>query len=111
LSYKGVHAALFISIYHDYPVLQIPNQLLAKLQQIDALTAQWLSCHILLAKRMLGEKLGTGGSSGYQYLKSSAEKHEIFSDLTDLSIYLIPHSMVPSMSAECEAKLSFSYGD
>ena len=38
-----------------------------------------------MVHRMIGRKLGTGGSSGYSYLKATAERHKIFTDLFNLS--------------------------
>ena len=39
--------------------------------------------------------MGTGGSSGYHYLKATANHHKIFDDFFNLSNYLIPRSMLP----------------
>ena len=41
--------------------------------------------HAIMVHRMIGRKLGTGGSSGYSYLKATAERHKIFTDLFNLS--------------------------
>lgn len=39
---------------------------------------------------MLGIKIGTGGSSGYQYLHATAQRHRVFTDLFNLSTFFIP---------------------
>ena len=54
-------------------------------------------------------KIGTGGSAGYDYLKATAEKHKIFSDLFDLSTFLIPRSKLPDLPAEIVKVLGFYF--
>lgn len=39
--------------------------------------------------------MGTGGISGYNYLKATIESHKIFNDLFNLSTFLIPRSSLP----------------
>ena len=59
--------------------------------------------------RMLGQKIGTGGSSGHAYLKSATEKHKVFSDFFNLSTFLIPRSKVPPLPANLQSKMNFNY--
>lgn len=94
-SFKAFHAALFISLYRDEPVLQTPFNILKSLMDIDEALTTWRYRHSLLAHRMLGRKIGTGGSSGTDYLKETAEKHKIYVDLFNLSSFLIPRSKLP----------------
>ena len=49
---------------------------------------QWRHRHSLMVHRMIGRKLGTGGSSGFSYLKATAERHKVFQDLFNLSTSL-----------------------
>ena len=97
LSYKAFHAALFISLYRDEPVLQIPFKILSILMDIDEALTTWRYRHSLMAHRMLGRKIGTGGSSGTDYLKNTADKHKVFVDLFNLSSYLIPRHKLPKV--------------
>ena len=60
-------------------------------------------------QRMLGAKLGTGGSSGYSYLKATVDKHRVFTDLFNLSTFLIPESMLPPLPPQLKAKLAFVF--
>ena len=57
-----------------------------------ALLSFFLDNHVILVQRMLGsEQLGTGGSSGYQYLRSTlSDRYKIFLDLFNMSTFLIP---------------------
>ncbi len=109
LSYKALHAALLIQLYRDQPVFNLPFQLIAALQDLDELMTTWRYRHSLLAHRMLGRKIGTGGSSGAQYLKDATEKHRIFSDFFNLATFLIPRSQRPELPVRVREKLGFFY--
>jgi len=71
LSYRACKAALFIYLYRDQPVLNLPYRFLTLLTDIDELLTTWRYRHVMMVQRMIGVKLGTGGSSGYYYLKST----------------------------------------
>lgn len=107
LSHKATLAALFIQLYRDEPLLQLPFRVLTRLMDIDEQLTQWRSSHALMAQRMLGSKIGTGGSSGHDYLKSTISGKRIFSDLFNLSTYLIPRSLLPALPESLLRNLGF----
>jgi len=109
LSYQALHAALLIQLYRDQPVFNLPFQLITALQDLDELMTTWRYRHSLMAHRMLGRKIGTGGSSGAQYLKDATEKHRIFADFFNLATFLIPRSSRPALPANVQEKLGFHY--
>lgn len=108
LSYKAVHAALLIQLYREKPILQMPFRILNHLLDLDEVLTQWRARHAQMVQRMLGHKIGTGGSSGHQYLKDTTEKHKIFQDFFSLASFLIPRSKVPPLPASLDRKMSFS---
>ena len=108
-SFNAVHSALFIQVYRDQPILQQPFQLLTSLINLDELLTNWRYRHSLLAKRMLGTKIGTGGSSGAEYLRASTEQHRLFSDLNQLTTFFIPRSHLPPLPEEVVRELNFVY--
>jgi tryptophan 2,3-dioxygenase len=110
LSHRATQAALFISLYRDQPILNLPYRLLAALVDIDELFTTWRYRHALMVHRMIGTKIGTGGSSGFHYLKSTAESHRVFNDLTNLSTFLIPRQELPVLPAEMHRGLGFVHG-
>ena len=109
LSHRATRGALFIFLYRDYPALQIPHNLLRLLVDVDELFTTWRQRHVLMAHRMIGRKIGTGGSAGHRYLQSAADKHKVFTDLFDLSTYLLPRSALPQLPPDVERKLRFAY--
>ena len=109
LSYEATLAALFINVYREEPILQLPYQFLSKLIEIDELLTTWRYRHAQMVMRMLGRKTGTGGSSGHDYLKKTAEKHHIFADLHHVSTFLISRTLLPELPPSLKKKLSFYF--
>lgn len=72
LSFQAMQGALFIFFYRDEPRFNQPYQMISLLMDIDSLLIKWRYNHAILVQRMIGSKLGTGGSSGYQYLVATA---------------------------------------
>ncbi|MDT8325708.1 MAG: tryptophan 2,3-dioxygenase family protein [Bacteroidota bacterium] len=110
LGHRATLAALFISLYRDEPILALPYRLIATLVDVDELMTTWRYRHALMVHRMIGTKIGTGGSSGYHYLKSTAESHRIFRDLTNLSTFLIPRHTLPTLPRDVRRTLGFTHG-
>ncbi len=109
LSYKALQAALLIQLYQDQPILNAPHRLINLLMDIDEKFTTWRHRHALMALRMIGRKIGTGGSSGYDYLRKAAEKNTVFNDFSALSTFYIPRRALPKLPNEIEQKLSFNY--
>lgn len=109
LSYKATVAALMISLYNEQPLLQLPYRFLLAIINIDELLTTWRYRHAQMVLRMLGRKVGTGGSSGHEYLHATAEKHHIFTDLHNISTLLIPRSELPELPEKLQQELGFCY--
>lgn len=109
LSQKSTLSALFISLYRDEPIFHNPFQILTSLVDIDELFTTWRYRHSMMAHRMVGTKIGTGGSSGATYLKNSAERSRIFLDFTNLSTFLIPRKTLPTLPPELKDHLGFFF--
>lgn len=108
LSQKAILNALFILLYRDESLLALPFQVLTSMMDIDENFTTWRYRHALLAQRMLGTKIGTGGSSGHQYLKRAADNNRVFVDLFNLSTFLIPRSRLPVIPADIKKQLNFN---
>lgn len=111
LSHEALQGSLMIFLYRDEPIFHLPFRLLTALIDIDELLTSWRYRHTLMVQRMIGRKIGTGGSSGYRYLREAAEKHKVFGDLANLSSFLIPRSDLPELPAEFRRHLGFLYTD
>lgn len=109
LSYPATIAALFINLYREEPILQMPFRLLVCLVEIDEAFTTWRYRHAQMVLRMLGNKIGTGGSSGHDYLQATAQKNHIFKDLHNISTLLIPRSELPSLPPDLHRALGFYF--
>ncbi len=110
LSLKANRAALFIMLYRGYPMLQLPFQLLNSLLEIDEQLSSWRYRHMNMVHRMIGTRIGTGGSTGKDYLKAAADKHYIFRDIARLTSLLIERKKLPVLPSEVETRLGFVAG-
>ena len=108
-SYRAFQAALFITLYRDEPALHDANRVLTLLMDIDEGFTTWRHRHALMALRMIGRRVGTGGSAGFAYLARSAEKSRVFTDLFNLATFLIPRSARPALPPEVAATMRFRF--
>ena len=108
-SYRATLSALFITIYNTEPILSNPYQMLTKLMDLDELLTTWRYRHSQMVLRMLGRKIGTGGSSGHDYLKTTAQMHTIFGDLHNISTLLVNRSSVPDLPDYLKNELNFHF--
>ncbi|MGX5174078.1 tryptophan 2,3-dioxygenase family protein [Aliikangiella sp. IMCC44653] len=97
MSQKSLLGAIFINLYRDEPAFQQPFQLLEKLVDIDEEFTQWRYRHTVMVHRMIGAKIGTGGSSGHDYLRQTTQNNRFFKDLFNISTFLIPRSSLPEL--------------
>lgn len=107
LSPAACRAALFIMLYRGYPLLQLPFQLLNSLLEIDEQLSSWRYRHMNMVHRMIGTRIGTGGSTGKEYLKGAADKHYIFREIAQLNSFLIERRKLPALSSAIEKRLGF----
>lgn len=110
LSPRASRAALFIMLYRGYPILQLPFQLLNVLLEIDEQLSTWRYRHMNMVHRMIGTRVGTGGSTGKEYLKGAVDKHYIFKDVAQLTSFLVERRKLPALSLGMERRLGFNAG-
>ena len=111
LSHRAMMAGLFIHLYRDYPMLQMPYNLLNAVHEMDTHLTHWRYRHSLMIQRMIGSKMGTGGSPGYSYLRETVEKHQVFADFNHLSTLLIPRKCLPALPDTLQKDLNFFYAE
>ncbi len=107
LSHEAFLAAVLIHLYRDEPILHLPFRMLTALVEIDEEMTAWKYRHALMVHRMIGGRIGTGGTSGHIYLRKAAERHKAFGDLFDVATFLIPRSERPELPPEVREKMGF----
>jgi tryptophan 2,3-dioxygenase len=80
-------ARAWLQIYRDAEKWFDLYELAEKLVDIDDALASWRHKHVLTVERIIGNKMGTGGSAGAPYLRATLEKRlfpELWALRTDL---------------------------
>lgn len=109
LTQKALLSAVFIYQYRDYPALQMPFKILNSLVEVDEKFTTWRYRHVMMVQRILGAKIGTGGSSGHEFLKSTTERNRAFVDFFNLATFLIPKNMAPTLPQGIRDQLDIVY--
>jgi tryptophan 2,3-dioxygenase len=104
----ALRSALFIMLYRDFPVFQTSYQILDALIEIDHHLSNWRHKHLIMVRRMIGMRVGTGNTSGSGYLEGALNRHYIYRDLSGLSTYLIERRKLPKLPEELIKHLSFN---
>ena len=109
LSQRAFQAAVFVTLYRDQPALQEPYRMLELLMDIDEGFTTWRYRHAQMAMRMIGRRVGTGGSAGAKYLERSAERSRVFTDLLNLSTFLVPRADRPVLPDEIVESMGYRF--
>ena len=91
LSFRAFKSALCVFVNKENSRYNTMYEILCALQDIDTLINKWRANHVNIVLKMIGTDLmGTGGSSGYQYLRSTlTDRYKIFTDFFNLSGYIV----------------------
>ena len=94
-------------LYRGYPLLQLPYQVLHQLQEIDEQLSTWRYRHMSMVHRTIGARIGTGGSTGKDYLSAALERHHLFREISALTSFLIQRKRLPELAPEIQHRLGF----
>ncbi len=103
----ALRSALFIMLYRDFPVFQTSYQILDSLIEIDHLMSNWRHNHLIMVRRMIGMRVGTGNTSGAGYLEGALNKHYVYRDISGLSTFLIERKKLPILPEALIRHLGF----
>lgn len=87
---------LFIESYRELPLLAWPRLLLDTVVEMEEFFILWRTRHARMVERVIGRRIGTGGSSGVDYLDETA-RYRIFPELWAVRTLLVPRSAVPPL--------------
>jgi tryptophan 2,3-dioxygenase len=108
-SHRAFLAALFTHLYREQPMFHLPFRYLTLLVEVDEGMTQWRMRHLLMVQRMLGRKVGTGGSAGSGYLQETMMHNRVFQDLYAISTFLLPRSALPQLPPQLTTALGFHF--
>lgn len=109
LSPAAARNAVFIMLYRDEPILQMPFRFLERLLDIDEAMATWRYRHMSMVHRTIGLRVGTGGSTGKHYLAGALGSHHIFQEIADLSSFLFERRSIPALPEALRTALRFKH--
>jgi tryptophan 2,3-dioxygenase len=104
----AMRAALFITLYRNLPIFNLPFELLNTLSEIDELLSNWRYRHFMMVRRMIGLRVGTGGTSGAGYLEGTLSQHYAFREITEVATFLIERTKRPVLPNALKEKGSFN---
>ncbi|MCC6217347.1 MAG: tryptophan 2,3-dioxygenase [Polyangiaceae bacterium] len=90
--------ALFIESYRELPLLAWPRLLLDTVVELEEQLVLWRTRHARMVERVIGRRVGTGGSSGVDYLDQTA-RHRIFGELWTVRAVLLARDALPGPAA------------
>lgn len=90
-------AMLFIETYRELPLLAWPREVLDALVELEQLFVIFRQRHARMVERVIGQRTGTGGSAGVDYLDTTALKYRIFRDLWAIRTLQIPADLAPDL--------------
>jgi tryptophan 2,3-dioxygenase len=104
ISPAAMRAALFITIYRNLPIFHLPFELLNTLSEIDELLSNWRYRHYMMVRRMIGIRVGTGGTSGAGYLEGTLSQHYAFREITEVATFLTKQATAAARCIERKGK-------
>ena len=90
---------LFIETYRELPLLAWPRLLIDALVEVDSQLVMFRHRHARMVERIIGRRVGTGGSSGVNYLDETT-KIRVFHDLWTARTVLLPKHLRPKLRNE-----------
>ena len=90
-------AILFIEGYRDLPLLAWPQEVLSRLVEMEELFLVFRQRHARMVERVIGRRVGTGGSSGVDYLDQTATAYRIFRDLWTARTFFLRRDLLPPL--------------
>jgi tryptophan 2,3-dioxygenase len=87
---------LFIESYRELPLLTWPRTLIDAIVELEESTVKWRHSHARMVERIMGRRIGTGGTSGVDYLDATSQ-YRIFKDLWGIRTILVKPEKRPAL--------------
>lgn len=91
-----VRAALvFLESHRELPRLAWPREVMDALIEMEQSMVLWRQRHARMVERVIGRRIGTGGSSGVDYLDQTALRYRVFGDVWAVRTLLLRKAAIP----------------
>ncbi|MCU0658805.1 MAG: tryptophan 2,3-dioxygenase family protein [Polyangiaceae bacterium] len=90
-------ALVFIESYRDLPLLAWPREVVDTIVELEQRFLLFRQRHARMVERVIGRRIGTGGSSGVDYLDQTALRYRIFRNFWAVRTILLRESVLPPL--------------
>lgn len=91
-------AILFIDSNRTLPLLSWPGQVIDGLIECEQSMLVFRQRHARMVERVIGRRIGTGGSDGVAYLDQTALKYRVFPEIWAARTLLLPPELCPPIA-------------
>jgi tryptophan 2,3-dioxygenase len=100
---RAVRAGLvFLESYREEPRLTWPREVVDATIEMEQSMIVWRQRHARMVERVIGRRVGTGGSAGVDYLDRTALTYRIFGDMWAVRTLLLRKDAVPPLTTPSE---------
>jgi len=93
-------ALVFIESYRELPLLAWPREVLDALVAMEQSMLIFRQRHARMVERVIGRRIGTGGSAGVDYLDQTALAYRVLGDVWAVRTLLIRREALPVLASE-----------
>jgi tryptophan 2,3-dioxygenase len=91
-------ALVFIESDRELPLLAWPREVIDALLSLEQAFGVFRQRHARRVERVIGRRTGTGGSSGVDYLDSTALKYRVLRDIWAVRTILVRKDELPPLT-------------
>jgi tryptophan 2,3-dioxygenase len=91
-------AILFVDSNRTLPLLSWPGQVIDGLVEAEQAMLVFRQRHARMVERVIGRRIGTGGSDGVAYLDATALKYRVFTEIWAARTLLLPKELCPPVA-------------
>ena len=88
-------AILFIESNRELPLLSWPGEIIDGLIKVEQSMTVFRQRHARMVERVIGRRVGTGGSAGVDYLDETARQYRVFREIWAARTMLLAPSQAP----------------
>jgi len=90
-------ALVFIESYRELPLLAWPREVIDAIVALEQSFVIFRQRHARMVERIIGRRIGTGGSSGVDYIDATALKYRVFREVWAVRTLLVRKGDLPAL--------------
>jgi len=90
-------ALVFIESYRELPLLAWPREVIDAIVAFEQAFVVFRQRHARMVERVIGRRIGTGGSSGVDYLDTTALRYRVFREVWAVRTLLLRKGDLPAL--------------